>query len=213
MTAALCLVLVLFALLVACVKPLGLYIANVVEGRPVWITRLGGPLERGLYALAGVRPQEEMSWKTYALALIVFNTVGLILVYALQRLQQWLPLNPQGLGAVTAQSSFNTAVSFVTNTNWQGYSGEATMSYLTQMGALTVQNFLSAATGLAVAVALIRGFARRGDDRQFLGRFDACHAVRAPAAGAAASHRAGLPGRRAELQTLSGGHHARADDL
>jgi K+-transporting ATPase ATPase A chain len=162
MTAALCLVLVLFALLVACVKPLGLYIANVVEGRPVWITRLGGPLERGLYALAGVRPQEEMSWKTYALALIVFNTVGLILVYALQRLQQWLPLNPQGLGAVSAQSSFNTAVSFVTNTNWQGYSGEATMSYLTQMSALTVQNFLSAATGLAVAVALIRGFARRG---------------------------------------------------
>jgi len=162
MPAAVCLVLVLFALLVACVKPLGLYIANVVEGRPVWITRLGGPLERGLYALAGVRPQEEMSWKTYALALIVFNTVGLILVYALQRLQQWLPLNPQGLGAVTAQSSFNTAVSFVTNTNWQGYSGEATMSYLTQMSALTVQNFLSAATGLAVAVALIRGFARRG---------------------------------------------------
>ena len=162
MTAALCLVLVLFALLVACVKPLGLYVANVVEGRPVWITRLGGPLERGLYALAGVRPQEEMSWKTYALALIVFNTVGLILVYALQRLQQWLPLNPQGLGAVSAQSSFNTAVSFVTNTNWQGYSGEATMSYLTQMSALTVQNFLSAATGLAVAVALIRGFARRG---------------------------------------------------
>jgi len=162
MPAALCLVLVLFALLVACVKPLGLYIANVVEGRPVWITRLGGPLERGLYALAGVRPQEEMSWKTYALALIVFNTVGLILVYALQRLQQWLPLNPQGLGAVTAHSSFNTAVSFVTNTNWQGYSGEATMSYLTQMSALTVQNFLSAATGLAVAVALIRGFARRG---------------------------------------------------
>ena len=160
--AALCLVLVLFALLVACVKPLGLYIANVVEGRPVWITRLGGPLERGLYALAGVRPQEEMSWKSYALALIVFNTAGLILVYALQRLQQWLPLNPQGLGAVTAQSSFNTAVSFVTNTNWQGYSGEATMSYLTQMSALTVQNFLSAATGLAVAVALIRGFARRG---------------------------------------------------
>jgi potassium-transporting ATPase potassium-binding subunit len=162
MTAALCLVLVLFALLVAFLKPLGLYIANVVEGRPVWITRLGGPLERGLYALAGVRPQEEMSWKTYALALIVFNTVGLILVYALQRLQQWLPLNPQGLGAVTAQSSFNTAVSFVTNTNWQGYSGEATMSYLTQMSALTVQNFLSAATGIAVAVALIRGFARRG---------------------------------------------------
>jgi potassium-transporting ATPase potassium-binding subunit len=162
MPAAVCLVLVLFALLVACVKPLGLYIANVVEGRPVWITRLGGPLERGLYALAGVRPQEEMSWKSYALALIVFNTVGLILVYALQRLQQWLPLNPQGLGAVTAQSSFNTAVSFVTNTNWQGYSGEATMSYLTQMSALTVQNFLSAATGLAVAVALIRGFARRG---------------------------------------------------
>jgi potassium-transporting ATPase potassium-binding subunit len=160
--AGITLVVVLFALLLACVKPLGLYIANVVEGHPVWLTRLGAPLERRLYALAGVRPQEEMSWKIYALALIVFNALGLILVYALQRLQQWLPLNPQGLGAVSAQSSFNTAVSFVTNTNWQGYSGETTMSYLTQMGALTVQNFLSAATGLAVAIALIRGFARRG---------------------------------------------------
>ena len=167
--AGITLVVALFALLLACVKPLGLFIANVVEGRPVWLTRLGAPFESRLYALAGVRPQDEMSWKAYALALIVFNVLGVVLVYALQRLQQWLPLNPQGLGAVSAQSSFNTAVSFVTNTNWQGYSGETTMSYLTQMSALTVQNFLSAATGLAVAIALIRGFARR--DAATIGNF------------------------------------------
>jgi K+-transporting ATPase ATPase A chain len=160
--AAIGLVTVVLVLVLATVKPLGLYIAAVMEGREVWIVRLGAPLERRLYGWCGTDPQQEMSWRGYAQALLAFNTAGVILVYALQRLQGWLPLNPQALGAVSPQSAFNTAVSFATNTDWQGYAGETTMSYLTQMGALTVQNFLSAATGLAVALALIRGFARSG---------------------------------------------------
>jgi K+-transporting ATPase ATPase A chain len=160
--AAIGLVTVVLVLVLATVKPLGLYIAAVMEGRDVWIVRLGAPLERRLYGWCGTDPHQEMSWRGYALALLAFNTAGVILVYALQRLQGWLPLNPQALGAVSPQSAFNTAVSFATNTDWQGYAGETTMSYLTQMGALTVQNFLSAATGLAVALALIRGFARSG---------------------------------------------------
>jgi len=120
-----------------------------------------GWLERLTYRVAGVRPTEEMGWKTYAATMLLFNAAGVLVVYALQRLQGVLPLNPQGLGAVSPDSSFNTAVSFATNTNWQGYGGESTMSYLTQMAALTVQNFVSAATGMAVLVALIRAFARR----------------------------------------------------
>jgi len=125
------------------------------------LTAWGRPLERGLYRLAGVRADAEMGWKQYAIAVLAFNLLGVVAVYALQRLQAYLPLNPQAFGAVTPDSAFNTAVSFVTNTNWQGYSGESTMSYLTQMLALTVQNFFSAATGIAVVFALIRGFARQ----------------------------------------------------
>jgi K+-transporting ATPase ATPase A chain len=159
---AIALVFVVLALLLAAVKPLGLYIAAVMQGRTVWIVRLGAPLERRLYHWCATAPEQEMSWRGYALALLAFNTAGVVLVYALQRLQGWLPLNPQALGAVSPQSAFNTAVSFVTNTDWQGYAGETTLSYLTQMCALTVQNFLSAATGLVVALALIRGFARSG---------------------------------------------------
>jgi potassium-transporting ATPase potassium-binding subunit len=142
------------------VKPLGLYMANVMEGRPIWPLRVGGGLERLLYRLSGVDPAAEMGWKRYMIALLLFNAVGALALYAIQRLQQWLPLNPQQFANVSADSSFNTAVSFVTNTNWQGYSGESTMSYLTQMAGLAVQNFLSAATGIAVVIALIRGFAR-----------------------------------------------------
>src|SRR5262249_12208819 len=119
-----------------------------------------GPLERLIYRLCGIRATEEMGWKTYAIAMLLFNLVGFLAVYALQRLQGALPLNPQGFGAVTPDSSFNTATSFITNTNWQGYGGETTMSYLTQMLALTVQNFASAASGIAALVALIRGLAR-----------------------------------------------------
>ena len=140
-------------------KPLGAYMTGVFGDKPSpahWL----GPVERLFYRVAGVNPQAEMGWKRYALAVIVVNVLGALAVYALQRAQQWLPLNPQGFGAITPDSSFNTAISFVTNTNWQGYSGESTMSYLTQMLGLAVQNFLSAATGIAVVIALIRGFAR-----------------------------------------------------
>jgi K+-transporting ATPase ATPase A chain len=125
------------------------------------LNRFGAPFENLLYRLCGVKPEQEMRWTQYALAMLIFNVLGALAVYALQRLQAYLPLNPQAFSAVTPDSSFNTAVSFATNTNWQGYGGETTMSYLTQMLALTTQNFVSAATGMAIVVALIRGFARQ----------------------------------------------------
>jgi K+-transporting ATPase ATPase A chain len=150
---------------IACAKPLGKYIADVMEGRDTFASRMGRPLERLIYRLCGTDPSREMTWSHYAISLLAFNVLGALIVYVLQRLQPWLPLNPQHLAAVSADSSFNTAISFVTNTNWQGYTGESTMSYLTQMAGLTVQNYLSAATGLVVAVALIRGFIRHGTDR------------------------------------------------
>ncbi|MDE3224573.1 MAG: potassium-transporting ATPase subunit KdpA, partial [Nitrospirota bacterium] len=147
--------------LLALVKPLGWYMARVYEGAPVGVDRLLGPVERGIYRLAGVRPNDEMDWKTYAVAMLLFNAAGMLVLYALQRFQGLLPLNPQGFGAVPPDLAFNTAASFVTNTNWQAYGGETTMSYLTQMLGPTVQNFVSAATGMAILVALIRGLARR----------------------------------------------------
>lgn len=147
-------------ILVLCVKPLGSYIADVMGGRPNFALRTGGRVEGLLYRLCGVDSREEMSWKQYAIALLLFNVLGAVIVYALQRLQLFLPLNPQKFAAVSPDSSFNTAISFITNTNWQGYSGESTMGYLVQMAGLAVQNFLSAATGIVVAIALIRGFAR-----------------------------------------------------
>jgi K+-transporting ATPase ATPase A chain len=147
--------------LLALAKPLGTYIARVCEGRGCGLDRALGWLERLLYRLAGIRPDQEMTWKTYAATMLLFNLLGLLAVYALQRVQGVLPLNPEHLGAISPDSSFNTAVSFATNTNWQGYGGESTMSYLTQMLALTVQNFVSAAAGMAVLAAFIRGFARR----------------------------------------------------
>jgi K+-transporting ATPase ATPase A chain len=148
-------------MLLALAKPLGTYIARVYEGRGCGLDRALGWLERLLYRLAGIRPDQEMTWKTYAATMLLFNLLGLLAVYALQRVQGVLPLNPEHLGAISPDSSFNTAVSFATNTNWQGYGGESTMSYLTQMLALTVQNFVSAAAGMAVLAAFIRGFARR----------------------------------------------------
>jgi K+-transporting ATPase ATPase A chain len=157
-------VLILVAV-IACARPLGKYIADVMEGRDTFASRLGGPLERLIYRMCGTDPSKEMTWSHYAIALLVFNLLGALVVYGLQRLQPWLPLNPQHLPAVSADSSFNTAISFVTNTDWQGYTGESTMSYLTQMAGLTVQNYLSAATGLAVALVLIRGFTRHSTDR------------------------------------------------
>ena len=152
------------AVLLALAKPLGAYMARIYEGRPAGLNRIGARFEDLLYRLCGVDPAKDMRWTEYALAMLLFNFLGAVAVYGLQRLQAYLPLNPQGLAAVTPDSSFNTAVSFATNTNWQGYGGETTMSYLTQMLGLTVQNFLSAATGMAIVVALIRGFVRRSAD-------------------------------------------------
>jgi potassium-transporting ATPase potassium-binding subunit len=158
--ASLALIATYLIVMLALVKPIGLYIANVMEGRPIWPLRAGAGVERLIYRLSGVDAGAEMGWRRYTIALLLFNAVGALAVYALQRLQVWLPLNPQQFANVSPDSSFNTAVSFITNTNWQGYSGESTMSYLTQMAGLAVQNFFSAATGIVVVVALIRGFAR-----------------------------------------------------
>ncbi len=151
----------LIGVVVACVKPLGSYMARVYEGQANTAQKVLGPVERLLYKLLRVDPTREMTWKSYALATLLFNFIGLLALYLLQRVQGVLPANPQGFAGVSPDSSFNTAVSFVTNTNWQGYGGESTMSYLTQMMGMTVQNVLSGATGMAVLVALIRGFSRK----------------------------------------------------
>jgi len=148
------------AVLLAIAPLLGRYIRIAMENGQSRLTAWGRPLERGIYRLAGIDPQAEMGWKRYTLAVLPLNILGIVVVYGLQRLQGMLPLNPAGMGAVTPDSALNTAISFVANTNWQGYAGESTMSYLTQMLALTVQNFVSAATGIAVLFALIRGLAR-----------------------------------------------------
>ena len=146
--------------LLALAKPLGSFMAKVYQGERTFLDRVFGPVERFIYRVSGVKADEDMNWKTYAIAAMGFNILGLLAVYAVQRLQAVLPLNPLGLGAVTPDSSWNTAVSFASNTNWQGYGGEVTMSYFSQMLGLTVQNFVSAATGMAVLVALIRGIVR-----------------------------------------------------
>jgi len=163
---------VVVGVILLCVKPVGNYIAAVMRlagdkpagrdkqgGRNV-VLRAGARFEALLYRLSGIDPGEEMPWTQYAIALLLFNVLGAFIVFGLQRLQLLLPLNPQKFAAVSPDSSFNTAVSFITNTNWQGYSGESTMGYLVQMAGLAVQNFLSAATGIAVAIALVRSFAR-----------------------------------------------------
>ena len=160
-TQSILLLVAFLAVLLAAGYPLGLYMTKVAGDGPVrglgWLKKL----ENLLYRWSGLPADKAMGWKSYAIALIVFNTVGAIFVYGLQRLQGFLPLNPQGLGAVSPDSSFNTTVSFVANTNWQGYGGEQTMSYLTQMLGMACQNFFSAATGIAVIFALVRGFASR----------------------------------------------------
>ena len=154
--------LILFLILLLLLSwPLGLYAARVYQGRPCGLDKVLGPLEHLLYRLSGVDPDREMNWKTYALAMTGLNALGLLAVYALERLQGGLPLNPLGLPGVDPFVALNTAISFATNTNWQVYAGETTMSILTQMLGLAVQNFLSAATGMAVAAAVIRGIARR----------------------------------------------------
>jgi K+-transporting ATPase ATPase A chain len=145
----------------ALAKPMGMWLFALYEGRTTPLHRLLGPVERGFYRLAGINPVEEQGWRRYALHLLLFNLALLLFTYAVLRLQSVLPGNPQDFGAIGADGAFNTAVSFATNTNWQWYSGEATLSNLSQMLGLTIQNFLSAATGIAVAFALFRGFARR----------------------------------------------------
>ena len=156
-------------ILVLLVKPLGAYMARVYQREQTFLDPILGPVERFVYRLAGVRENVEMDWKVYAIALLQFSLASLLIVYLVQRVQNLLPLNPQGLGAVSPDSSWNTAASFATNTNWQGYGGETTMSYLTQMLALTVQNFVSAAAGMVVLVAFIRSFTRHA--AQTIGNF------------------------------------------
>ena len=153
-------ILVFLGILVLLAKPLGAYMARVYRQQKTLLDPVFGPLERLIYRMSGINPVEEMDWKQNALAMLIFNFMGFVVVYGLQRLQQFFPLNPQAMGAVSPDLSFNTAVSFATNTNWQAYGGETTMSYLTQMLAMTVQNFVSAATGIAVLVLFIRAIAR-----------------------------------------------------
>jgi potassium-transporting ATPase potassium-binding subunit len=142
------------------VKPLGLFMAKVYQGKKTFLTPIIAPVERLAYRLAGIHPEEEMDWKIYTTAVLLFSLVGFVFLYLLQRLQGYLPLNPAGMGAVSPDSALNTAVSFITNTNWQDYGGEITLSYLTQMLGLTVQNFVSAATGMAILIAFIRSLIR-----------------------------------------------------
>ena len=155
--------------LLLCVKPLGLYMARVFNGERTFLDPVMRPVERLIYAVSGVDPRQEQHWTTYTAAMLLFSLASFVLLYALQRLQHVLPLNPQGFDPPSPDSAFNTAVSFTSNTNWQSYAGESTMSYLSQMAGLTVQNFLSAAVGIVLAIALIRGFARRS--AQTLGNF------------------------------------------
>jgi potassium-transporting ATPase potassium-binding subunit len=154
-------ILIYFGLLIAAVKPLGWYMARVYQSQPCGMDRVFGWLERLIYRSAGVDPKHEMTWRIYAVALLAFNGIGLVVVYLLLRLQGVLPLNPQQFPAVSPDLAFNTAASFATNTNWQSYGGETMLSYLVQMLGLSVQNFVSAASGMAVLIAIIRGLTRR----------------------------------------------------
>jgi K+-transporting ATPase ATPase A chain len=162
-------VMLYFGIVALLAKPLGVYMAQVYEGQPSWLGRMLGPVETVFYRICGIRPDEEMDWKHYAVAVLLFSVAGLVFLYVLQRLQGILPMNPQQFPGVRPDLAFNTAVSFVTNTDWQAYGGETTMSYLTQMAGLGVQNFVSAAAGMAVLIALIRGF--KGHSAETIGNF------------------------------------------
>jgi K+-transporting ATPase ATPase A chain len=164
-------VLIFLAIVLLITKPMGLYLTAVFSGRRTWLTPVFAPVERLFYRLCGINPEEEQKWWGYVIAMLVFSVAGMLLLYLLERTQQWHPafLNPQGLGNVEPQLAFNTAASFTTNTNWQNYAGEQTMTYLTQMAGLAYHNFVSAATGIVLAVALVRGLARRS--AQHLGNF------------------------------------------
>ncbi|GLS20634.1 potassium-transporting ATPase potassium-binding subunit [Labrys miyagiensis] len=155
-------IILLFALVLAVVKPLGAYMARVFTGERTFLSPVLAPVEKGFYALSGIDPAKEQNWLTYTIAMLVFSAAGFASLYAIFRLQVWLPLNPQGFPNLTPDLAFNTSVSFVTNTNWQSYAGESTMSNFSQMAGLTVHNFVSAATGIALAIAVTRAFIRSG---------------------------------------------------
>jgi len=155
------LILVFVAILLALTKPVGTWLFALYEGRRTPLHAVLGPVEAGFYKLAGIDPDAEQSWRRYAVHMLIFNAVLMLFTYAVLRLQAVLPFNPQGLAAPSEHLSANTAISFTTNTNWQSYGGETTMSNLSQMLGLTIHNFLSAATGIALAFAFFRGFARR----------------------------------------------------
>src|SRR5579872_2899943 len=157
------------AVIFAITKPLGIFIARVFNRQKTFLDAVLRPIEKLIYRLTGVDEQREMRWTEYGIAMLLFSGVSLLLLYAIERVQQWLPLNPQRLTAVAPDLAFNTAVSFATNTNWQSYTPETTMSYFTQVVAFTVQNFVSAAAGMAVAVALIRAFSK--ENSRTIGNF------------------------------------------
>ena len=160
-------ILAFFGLILLVTKPVGLFMARVFQGERTFLHPILRPLELLVYRVCGVREGEEQRWTQYAASVLSFSFFAFLFTYAIMRLQGWLPLNPQGFGAslVAPDQTFNTAISFMTNTNWQWYTGESTLSYLVQMAALAVQNFASAAAGIAVAIALVRGFARHEVDR------------------------------------------------
>jgi K+-transporting ATPase ATPase A chain len=154
-------ILIFFAIIAAIAVPLGTYMARVFSGERTFLSPLLAPVERIIYSLCGVDEKREQSWVTYTVAMLLFNLVCFVTLYAMFRLQGFLPFNPQGMAAVPGDLALNTAISFATNTNWQNYGGETTLSYFVQMAGLTVHNFVSAATGIAIVIALIRGFVRR----------------------------------------------------
>ena len=158
-----------FIVILACAKPLGTFMSKVMDGERTFLSPMLGPLEGAIYRLSGIDPSEEMGWRRYCAAVLMFSVSGAVALYAQMRLQHKLPLNPAGMGPVEPSLAFNTAVSFLTNTNWQAYSGESTMSYLTQMAGLAYHNFVSAAAGIAIAVAVVRGFVRA--ESKTLGNF------------------------------------------
>ena len=167
---------VVFALILLCAKPLGVYMAAVFDREKTFFDVLARPVERLIYKLTGIDEAYEMSWSEYATTMLVFSFVTMMVTYAVERLQHWLPLNPQGLANVAPDLAINTAASFTTNTNWQGYVPEATMSYLTQMATLAYHNFVSAAVGMALAIAFVRGIA--GREKKTLGNFWVDHHAR-----------------------------------
>ncbi len=162
-------VLIFLVIVLLLTKPIGLYLTAIFAGERTWLSPVFVPVERFIYKLSGINPEEEQKWTGYMIAVLVFSLAGMLLLYLIERTQQWLPFNPAGLSAVEPRLAFNTASSFTTNTNWQNYSGETTMSYLTQMAGLAFHQFVSAAAGIALAVALVRGLARRS--AQNLGNF------------------------------------------